>query len=162
MARKILYCFIIAFLFVSCLVTPPSTDSEKSVSKTNLRSIEIECTESTYCLNSNSSLEVIALYTTDECNSIDVTSPVIGQAREELICDEDGCTAYVKSFKKLGGIEDAVVTDTGYYTLAVFVDINKNEFPDNNEPFYCNADVDIRSTKRLTNIKVEINRKFEI
>ncbi|MFT6632446.1 MAG: hypothetical protein ACJAS4_002409 [Bacteriovoracaceae bacterium] len=162
MARKILYCFIIAFLFVSCLVTPPSTDSEKSVIQTNLRNIEIKCSESTHCLNSNSSFEVIALYTTDECNSIEVTSPVIGQAREKLICDEDGCTAYAKSFKKQGGVEDAIVTDSGYYTLAVFVDINNNEFPDKDEPFYCNADVDIFFTKRLTNIKVEINRKFDI
>ncbi len=163
MLRKILYFLLISFFFVSCLVTPPSDSSGKTEYKSNLRNIEVVCTEDTHCKNNSaSSFEVVAMYTTDECNDVDLSSPIIGISREDLQCDSSECSAFVKSFKEDSGIEDVNKTIEGIYTLAVFVDVNNNEFPDKNEPFYCNADVVISTARRLTNIKVEVVRKLDI
>lgn len=160
MFKKILYCLLASLLFVSCVITPPSTDNgDPSVSKTNLRSIEVKCIESTYCLNGSSfAYEAVAIYTTDGCNSFESTSPIVGLSREELTCDDSGCHGFVHSFKKEDGVEDAIVTNNGQYSLVAFIDINNNEFPDIGEPFYCNAEVDITAAKRLTNIQIEIDR----
>lgn len=163
MLRKIIYILILCFVFTSCLVTPPSSDSDKSTLKTYLRNIEVTCSEDTHCKNkSGENFEVVVIYTLDECKDIDVSSPVTAISRENLSCDEIECSALVKSFKKEGGVDDAVITLEGNYTVTAFIDINKNELPDRGEPFYCNGEVSISPQKRLVSLAIDIDRKLEI
>ena len=148
-------------LMTSCLITPPSVRDGRPELKSNLRNVKVTCVEETYCKpEENTDYEIVTYYTYDGCNTFDASSPVIALSREDLKCERAGCVGHINTFKDEAGMEDVVFADSGEYTLVIFVDVNQNESIDDDEPFFCNEEVEINSAKRLVELKVEITRSL--
>jgi|LULL01.1.fsa_nt_gb hypothetical protein len=163
MIQKIFYLPIILSLSISCEVSLPNTSvGSGSDAKTNLRVVNITCSEASNCKSrQGDNLSSFVFYTSDKCSDLDASSPILAQAKKDLSCaDNTNCQGKVSNFLDENNEEKTIILETGKYTLVSFVDLDANEFYDSGEPFYCNEEIELSISKRLTEIYIEINQVY--
>ncbi len=188
MFKQIFITIIISSCFTACVLTPPSTSPEGSkVIMSNLRSVEVRCSEESVCLTKNEGeeLKAVVFYAKEECRLFDNSSEVVAMQAAALNCGvkteapanpldspkstsvapgvaaaAEPCHAKLESFLDLNG-DKLLLVEEGQYSLLAFIDVNQNNFPDVGEPFYCNDTVEISPYKRLVNISLQIVKTLE-
>lgn len=148
---------LVSYLLTSCLITPPDGDDSRATSLSYLRNIEVTCITPMKCVNESAeNFTLITIYTTAYCNNFSEFSPLLAIGGSNIDCDDDICTASVKSYTNVEGTEDLRDIVSGNYTVITFIDINKNRWPSNNEPYFCSDEVDISLNKKNTALAIEI------
>jgi hypothetical protein len=137
--------------------------SEKSgeKSKYKVRNISVSCTSRPDCSEGDAHNNLLyVLYTTDECGSFGLSTPVIAQATKKIKCREGLCAVKVNNFKMNNSHENLTHLPQGTYTLVSFVDMNDNESLDLGEPFFCSENIEISVMESLKEVFIEMKINY--
>lgn len=141
-------------LFISCQFEPPGFEESSGENKFYVRTIEMSCTSDlTICADQTArDLAAKSFYTSDDCENISDSSPVIALGSSKLLCNSDSCFSKIKDF--VNGDTPVNSLPTGTYSLVSFIDVNENSLPDSDEPYLCAHDVQISALKNNTILNV--------
>ena len=142
------------FMLVGCNFQPPSLSSSSRSDEFFIRNIQVSCEdELTICADQSADQSrTISYYTTESCQNISDSTPVIALGNSQLLCNDSSCSSQINEFFD----EEVPVSSLpeGSYSLVSFVDVNDNFLPDSDEPYLCAHNVEISALKNNTTLSV--------
>ncbi len=150
---------LILLILSSCRLNLPVVGDEGDDLEVGLRDVSINCIEDTECQTTSiAENEIFVFYSKDRCIDFNLETSILAMAHAKVSCDTSGCKS---SFEDYTNAKETVAVfwlDRGIYTLMSFVDLNANESLDEDEPYFCNEEVELASNK--INIDLEINIEY--
>lgn len=141
-------------LFVSCEFVVPGLEGSSGESSFYVRTVEVSCSDDLQICADQTATDLAAksFYTSDDCENISDSSPVIALGSSKLLCNSESCFSKIKDF--VNGDTPVNSLPTGNYSLVSFIDVNDNSLPDSDEPYLCAHDVQISALKNNTVLNV--------
>ena len=160
MKTKILTTFMLLFLF-SCRLEPPVTEEDtESIYFVDLSTINVTCTESTYCSpDTETDYEFTIYYSLDSCSEFLVDTSPVAVGKKTVSCTSENCMASFTEYTERWDDTNTVHSlREDNYTLLSYIDIDGNGSIDDDEPYFCTEGVDINTLFKNTSFEIEITR----
>lgn len=145
--------------FTSCRLNLPVIGDAGTDDTVGLRNVSISCIEDTQCQTSSIvENEIFVFYSKDRCIDFNRETSVLAMARSSVSCSLSGCTKYFEDYTTAKETVSVFWLDKGFYTVMSFVDLNANESLDDDEPYFCNEEVELASKK--VNVDLDISIEY--